>query len=294
MWMSMTSFGAGEATSDEVKISVELKTVNHRHLDTVLRFPRDYGALESLATAEIKQVFSRGRVEVSARRVDLTGTAGIHIDIDLASRYQKAFQALKHQTGVSGNVDLALLLAQPGVVGAGESSRDAEADWPVLQRALQAALSAAQQMRRLEGEALRQDVSQRVRGLMARREEVLQLSGQERELHLTRLREKVKTLMEREKLGEIDEGRLLQEVAILVERSDITEELTRLASHFNQLLDLQNEQQAVGRKLDFLLQEVMREVNTLSAKVSQLEIKRLSVEMKTELEKIREQIQNIE
>lgn len=294
MWMSMTSYGAGEANSDEVKISVEIKTVNHRHLDVVLRFPRDYMGIEHQAGAEIKQVFARGRVEAFARRVDLTGTGGIHLDWELAAQYQKVFQALKHRTGVSGNVDLALLLAQPGVMGSAEVARDADADWPVLQRALQAALSAAQQMRRLEGEALRQDIVGRIRALIRMREEVLHLASTERELQLTRLRDRVKALLEREKGGEIDEGRLLQEVAILVERNDITEELTRLASHFHQVLELQNEQQAVGRKLDFLVQEVMREVNTMSAKVSQVEIKRISVEMKTEVEKIREQVQNIE
>lgn len=290
---SMTCYGAGRAERDGVALEVELRSVNHRFLDLQLRIPRDYMALEARIGAAIKARFSRGRVEVFVRRED-GGEGAVNVNHAVAGRFVEALRALKDDLGLSGNIDLSIILAQPGVVVAAEPQRDADADWPVVEEALTQALEAALAMSLTEGDALARDMAERLDQVAALHHGIEEKSAGQVDVYRERLRERVGELLARASAGELDEGRMLQEVAHLADRTDITEEITRMGSHLVQCRELFDAEEPVGRKLDFLLQELFRETNTIASKTPLPEIKAAAVDIKVELERIREQIQNIE
>lgn len=295
MLISMTGYGAGEATSDTLRIQVELKSVNHRYLDVQLRMPRDYMMLEPRVVALVKDVYGRGRVELHVKRQELSQKQPqVQLNMDLARAYTEQLRRAKEQLGLSGEVNLALVVGLQGVFSPSEDQRDIEQEWPLLQEAVTQALRAGMAMRQREGEALKRDLLARLEGLHGLHAELVSLSADTTEQAQERLRLKVEDALRRRGAGELDEGRLLQEVVYLVDRVDISEELTRFASHLEQLRSLLTAQDAVGRKIEFLLQELQRETNTTGAKTSHPGISRCGMLIKVELEKIREQIQNIE
>lgn len=295
MLISMTGYGYGESSSDLVKIQVELKCVNNRFLDVQLRVPREYMALEHRISALLRESFSRGRVDVHLRRSELKPlTNQVRINSALVREYHHQLLALKHEFGLDGNVSLDLLMRLDGVVGTVDDGRDPEAEWSVVRDAVKLAASAALEMKQKEGESLRTDLLQRHVTLCALLEEMSKHSGALAEQLQARLTARVRDALARLGAGPAEESRLLQEVVYYADRVDISEELTRFGSHLDQLKGLLSSREAVGRKIEFLLQELLREANTIGSKTATPEISRCGMLVKVELEKIREQIQNIE
>jgi uncharacterized protein (TIGR00255 family) len=295
MLVSMTGYGYGEAESPEVKIQVELKSVNHRFCDVQVRIPREYMALEPRVVGLARAAYSRGRVELFIRRVDLIPHENhVQFNLALARQYHRQLTEMKAALNLAGEIDLSVLLGLDGVTETVEVFRDAETDWPLVQQAVSAALASADRMRRQEGDAILRDLEERIALLRDFHRQMTELSRTTRQDAQQRLQNRVQEALARANAGEIDHGRLMQEVVYLMDRVDISEELTRFDSHLVQLSALLKEEQPVGRKIEFLLQELLRVANTIGSKTSTPDITRCGMLIKVELEKIREQIQNIE
>ena len=292
MLQSMTGYGRGEHTTDDLKAVVEIRAVNHRFLDISLRMSRSLYALEHNIRKEVSASIMRGKVDISVQleHADTHGPA-LLLNTHQAEQLTGLLRSLQQTTGCTDALSTASLLAFKDVLfEQQELNGDPDANWPVIEPALCSALQALQNMQQHEGRETAADISKRIDTVQACVEKInaavpdLQLQRRES------LREKIKTMCE----GVIvDEGRLNQEIALLADRSDITEELVRLESHISQFLQWLDARGAIGRKLDFLMQEMNRETNTIGSKIANSEIALLVVEIKNELEKIREQIQNI-
>jgi len=298
MIRSMTGYSRVEAEEAGFALTVSIRGTNHRFLDPQLRLPSRLEALEPLVRGLLKERISRGHVEIY---VALTGWGSTELEIDrkLLAAYLKGYQTLKQEFGAAAEPDLMALLHVPGllVTGNGEMAPEqAELIGKLLGRAVEQALAKLNEMRAREGESLERDVLSRLTRLEALRLSVSQLAEKAPQYYKQRLEGRIRELA----AGvEMDSARLAQEVAYLASRSDIAEELTRFQSHLDQVRQLLGETSEVGKKLDFLLQEMNREANTLLSKTTDvpevgLEITRQAIEMKTEIEKLREQAQNIE
>lgn len=283
----MTGYGRGVAEEGGRRATVELRAVNHRFIDLKLRgmLPP---ALEDAVGARVRAVVERGSIAVSIHIASPTGEGGARVDTAAARRAYGVLAELAQQLGID-KPDLTLVLAQPGVVVAGDDSEAAVA--PAVLAALDAALAALAQMRETEGAALALELRARVDELAALRAQIAGLAAAVPALLAKRLADRVKRLLDD---AEIDPARLAQEVALLAERADVTEELVRLASHLDQARALIAAPGAVGRRLDFLVQEIGRELNTIGSKSPQAELSTAVVDAKAVLEKVREQVQNVE
>ena len=281
----MTGFGRGVAEHAGAVATVELRAVNHRHLDLKLRGPLS-PALEDAVSARIRGALERGSISVS---VHVRGaTSQTRIDHAAASRAHAQLAELAAELGLEPP-SLGLVLGQPGVVVPADERDDAGAALGAVDAALGSALGQLDQMRVAEGQALALELSARLDELTALRGRIADLAATVPSQLQRRLAERVA------KLGvDVDPGRLAQEIAMLAERADVTEELVRLASHLDQARTLVAGQGAVGRRLDFLVQELGREINTIGSKSAAAEITTAIVDAKAMLEKIREQIQNVE
>ncbi len=291
MIRSMTGFGAGRGASGGEELDVEVRSVNHKFCEVKVRVPRELAALEIEAVKVVRERLARGGVEVSVRRPG--GAAGLapRIDVALAESYAHAFRELQARLGLGGAVRLADVIGADGVVRLEERTADLDAAREALRRALGAALDALVSMRGREGHALAADLAGRLDvldGLVAR---VEKQGPQALEHHRARLAERVQELA---RGVAVDPARLEQEVVLLADRTDVTEEVTRLRSHVGQVRGLLQLAEPAGRKLDFLVQEMHREVNTIGSKSQSAEISSLVVAMKAEIERIREQVQNVE
>lgn len=278
---SMTGFGRGVAEHGGVRATVDLRAVNHRYLDLKLRGTLS-PALEEAITTKLRGALERGSIAIS---VHVTG-AGTHtgIDREAARRIHAQLAELAAELGTEPP-GLGLVLGQPGVVVPAEERAD---DVPVL-AALDAALAQLDQMRALEGVALARELGVRLDELAALHAHIARLAGAVPSQLQRRLTERIA------KLGvDVDPARLAQEVAMLAERADVTEELVRLASHLEQARALVAGSAAAGRRLDFLIQELGREINTIGSKSAAAEVTAAIVEGKAALEKLREQVQNVE
>lgn len=291
---SMTGFGSGRARvggPSGGEITVEVRSVNQRFLDVKLSLPREYAFFEEEIRRRLQDRVARGRVEVSVSRSRRkAGPLEVEVNEPLARAYVKAFERLRKRLRLSGDVDLSFLQGRSDVVRVREPENRPEQERPALRRALGAALRQHDEARRREGRALGREVNRRVRRLRqltgsmtSRARAVVPQARRE-------LRQKMKDLLQ----DRLDETRLAQEAAFLAERSDVTEELVRLASHLEGLEALLRGGGVLGRRFEFLLQEVQREVNTTAAKATDLRLTRLAVDAKGEVEKLREQIQNVE
>lgn len=292
MIRSMTGFGAGRGESHGEVLGVELRSVNAKFCDVKPRMPRELAALEPELIKEIRARLSRGSVDAFVRR-EGQGQRGIvpRVDVQLASAYAKALRELKDALGLSGDATLQDVVAMEGVVTLAESAPDLASASAALHQALERALDALEDMRRREGEALARDLSSRLDALERRLHELRRLSPQQVEAARERLWTRVAELS---RGAPVDESRLAQEIAIMADRTDVAEELTRLASHLQQARGLIASDAPAGRKLDFLVQEVNREINTIGSKSQHAGIASVVVEMKAELERVREQVQNVE
>ena len=292
MLKSMTGFGRGEGETALGKLSLEIRSINHRYCDINMKLPKRLAIFEPRLKELVRSEVMRGRVDVSVR-LDSTGEAKVQLNVDLrlAQQYYEVLQALKEKLHLQGEISLELLAGLKDVITGKEEQEDVEPYWMQIAQILRQALREMDHMKRTEGAALSKDIQER----LDRIGEVIR-SVQHRfpgslEAYCDRLHERIKALLLG---GGLDSSRLQQEIALLAERMDITEETVRIESHLGQFASLLKADDPVGRKLDFLLQEIHREVNTLSAKANDAEISQRVVEMKSELEKVREQVQNIE
>ena len=290
---SMTGYGRGVAAAGGLRVEIRATSINRKQLDVQVNFAREFAELEPRLQAEVRGALSRGRVTLL---VDVIRSAAVrrqevHVDEDLAAAYHAALQKATKRLGLPDNVDATFLMSLPEVVQLAPPAQELERVWTVAQRALAAALKALVAMRTREGTALRRDIETRLAGLEKRADQIAtyapEVSRRYREQLLARLRE----------AGQGDlaaDERVIREVALLADRADITEELTRLRSHFVQVRALLGGREPPGRALDFLAQELFREINTIGSKANATAISHIVVGFKAELEQIREQAQNIE
>ena len=291
---SMTGYGRGGHAQNGFKISVELSAVNRRQSEISLNLPRELEMLEAPLRDAINAKISRGRV-IARVLVHAGGSqlsARMHINLPLARAYTTELNRLAKKLKLSGQVTLDQLIRAPGVLQTDEELVEAEKIWPVLEQALKEALAALVKMREREGEHLARDLAGRI-GAMRKAVRIIQKQAPlTAKNYRQQLVERIKTAGLETPAPE--DERLLKEIVLFADRSDISEELTRLESHFQQFEDCRKSKEPVGRTLDFLAQEMNREVNTIGSKANDAVISRAVVTLKAELEKFREQAQNVE
>lgn len=288
---SMTGYGRHAVQQDGREATVELKSVNHRYLDFGFRLPRDMQYLEGDMRSQISAALSRGRVDVVLTYVNHRGDARqVSADMALAQTYHKAFKRLKKDLSLSGGLRFADLAAAPGVLTVTQAAEDEQIVAALVQQALAGALEALIASREREGAAMQADMQGIVRQLADIHQEIAALAPQQPERYAQRLTERLKQL----RPEEVDPQRLAQEVAMFADRCAVDEELARLRAHLDSLNALLGDSQPLGRRLDFLVQEMNREVNTIGSKTSELAITQLVLDAKNALEKLREQLQNVE
>jgi len=294
---SMTGYAQAHAAENGFGLRVSVRSVNHRFLDVHLRVPEGFEPLEPRIRQIVRERVRRGHLDVTLR-YEVAGPAAVGVNKEVAAAYLQAVGALRKQFGIATDPDLASILRLPGVIETSAAPLDdnlARLE-EVAARCLAEALDKLDRMREQEGEALRREMSGRLSIIASLAAQVETLAERARPAFAKRLESRLKDLLAE---AQLDPARLAQEAAIAAERSDVSEELARLASHVRQFEALLSGASDVGKKLDFLLQEMQREANTLLSKTpgseaEGLEITRLGLEMKSEIEKIREQVQNIE
>jgi uncharacterized protein (TIGR00255 family) len=292
MLKSMTGFGRGEGDTTFGKVVVESRSVNHRYCDINIKLPKRLSLFENRIKEIIRSQVSRGRIDVFLR-LDSLGEERVQlsVDLDLAEQYYRVLHDLKERLRLKDEITLNLLAGAKDLITAKEELGDMEPYWQEILPVLKQSLKNMDDMKRLEGESLTKDLQQRLGYITEQLQMIKQQFPLRLRAFLTRLQDRLRSLLEG---METDPTRFQQEVAFLAERTDITEEIVRAESHLVQFRNLLEGNEPVGRKMDFLLQEIHREVNTVSAKVNDAEISQRVVEIKSELEKIREQVQNVE
>lgn len=288
---SMTGYGRGTATFDGRQIAVELSSVNRKQAEISLSLPRAFMELEPRVRDEINAHLSRGRLTVAVGLHAKGGGRTGAINLAAARAYRDQLESIRKTLKLGGEITLDQILRGPGVLDSENMEIEVETAWTALQKALKAALEQFVQMRKREGKALATDLQKRTFAIQKNVKTISVLAPKVMEHHRGLLLERAS------KAGleiEASDERLLKEIVFFADRSDISEELTRLRSHLDQFLGHLNKDEPVGRTLDFLLQELFRETNTIGNKANFLAISQIVVGMKTELEKLREQVQNIE
>lgn len=292
MIRSMTGYGRGEAQTVGCACVVEIRSLNHRYCEVAVKTPRGFAVIENKIREVVRSRFSRGRFDVYVG-IDFTNgsTRRLIVDRPLARQLYLALADLRRELGLSGQIDLATLLGLREIVRVEENERNDEDVWPTIQQALESGLTNLQRMRITEGEALERDILQRIQLIEQGLGQINNRIPAILSAYKQKLAERIRQL-----LGdlELDPGRLAQEVVLYTERSDVTEEITRLNTHLTAFKKLLQANEPVGRKLDFFLQEMHREINTTGSKTADAGIAALVVDIKSEIEKIREQGQNIE
>ena len=288
----MTGYGRGEAQGLNKQFIVELKSVNHRYLEVFIRQPRQYSLLEENIRKFVQKYLQRGRIDIFIKVEEMgEKKPEIKVDKEIALAYHKSLKDLAENLEISSDFNVFQLVSLPEVISLDEVEDDLEQVWQTLQIALGQGLDKLVEMRQIEGESLEADCQQRISLLHNISEQIAVRSPKVVEDYRERLQNRLKELLND---YQVDENRLQQEVVYFADKSNITEEIVRLKSHFQQFVNSLKAKDAVGRKLDFLVQEMNREMNTIGSKANDLEIAQFVVEAKSELEKIREQIQNIE
>ena len=291
MIRSMTGFGAGRGAQGDEEIDVEARSVNHKFCEVKVRLPRELAALEIEIARVVKERLARGGVEIAVRRAPGRGTLAPRVDAVLAGEYAAAFRALRDRLGLAGDVGLQDVLAAEGVVALEERAVDLEGARAAAAAALAAALDALGAMRAREGEALARDVAGRLAQVEVLVARVEGAAPQSIEHYRTRLQERMAELA---RGFTPDPARLAQEVALFADRMDVAEEITRLRSHVAQMRTLVASDEPAGRKMEFLVQEMHREANTIGSKSQSADIAATIVALKAEIERLREQVQNVE
>jgi len=292
MLKSMTGFGTGRARAGEEEISVEVRAVNHKHLEVKVRIPRELSALEPLVLKAVRARCARGAVDVAVRRSSGTASGAVPtVDAAMARGWREALRTVSRAVELPDVPTAAQIASQPGVVRMEEPVTDLVVAEGALEHALAEALEALVAMREREGRALEADLSARLARVATLSAEVAALAPKTVEAYRARLQERLTELL---KGAPVDEARLVQEVGLFAERTDVAEEATRLQAHLEAFRGFLAASEPSGRRLDFLVQEMHREVNTTGSKSQSTEISTRIVELKAELERIREQVQNVE
>lgn len=289
---SMTGFGRGEEETNGRRWTVEIRCVNHRYLDLKIKLPKGYAGLEERVRKHLSAVLIRGRVDVMLSvSGDFSDLQEIEVNNSLATTYRDALAKLAGQLDLQNDTSLSRLASYPDVLSLNQRSEDLDDVWPSMEKALLEALSTCDRMRSEEGDAMAADLQERLDQFAAVIQQIEQRIPELLKEREEKLQERLQKLLGNVQL---DPQRLAQEVAILSDKTDVTEEIVRLNSHISQFRSFLASEEATGRKIDFLLQEFLREVNTMASKINDADIAHLTVNLKAELEKMREQIQNIE
>ena len=292
MIVSMTGYGRGVHIQNGVEISVELRSFNNRFLDVSVRVPKILSHYDQLIKDKVRKYVVRGRVNVSivVKSTD-NPYVGLKADMELARAYKKIFDELKKDLKITGEITLEQLLSLPDIICMEDEEEAADELWKIATKALEKALGSLNEMREQEGKELAKDLSARIRVLNKTIKEIDSIAKERPQKMFQKLQDRVQNLIEQ---GKIDNERLEQELAIIIDRMDVTEESVRFNSHNKLFLDSIKSEEPSGRRLNFILQEMNREANTIGAKANDKEISHLVVDLKEEIEKIREQVQNIE
>jgi uncharacterized protein (TIGR00255 family) len=295
----MTGFGRGEYEDNEFSVTVELKTVNHRYNEVAIRLPRFLNPLEDRIRKTILKTVNRGRIDVFIN-ADYTSNANCSLKVDkkLAAAYHRAYMEIAEalelsETGINPAVEIMQIARCQDVINVKEGFFDVESVWPKVEQALSGALNALVTMRETEGGNIYGDFIYRADLIAEKLALIEERSPKIVEEYQAKLTERLTNLLAEHNVA-VEPERLLQEVAIFADRTSITEEIVRLKSHIKQFKTIIASDQPVGRKLDFLIQEFNREANTIASKANDYTLAQIVVEIKAEIEKIREQIQNIE
>lgn len=292
MIKSMTGFGRCEAAEGSRKFTVEMKSVNHRYLDANIKMPKKLNFFESSIRNLLKKYIQRGKVDIFITYEDFSeNNVCIKYNADVAKEYMKYLQQMAQEFGLDNDVRISSLSRYPEVFTMEEQTIDEEEIWKGLEKALEGAAEGFVETRIIEGEHLKEDLLSKLDAMLELVAFISDRSPQIIAEYKTKLTEKVKDLLEDTK---VDENRLLMEITIFADKVCVDEEIVRLKSHIETTKNTLIEGGSIGRKLDFIAQEMNREANTILSKASDLEISNRAIELKTEIEKVREQIQNIE
>ena len=293
MMKSMTAYARAENSADAINTSIEIRSYNSRHLDVSLRIMHGYNVLEEKIKTLITEKIARGRIEVSLQINDGSDEAyNFEINIPKAKAYYDRLVQLKDQFGLPPEITVDLLVREGGVIRSVDIDRDMDAVWPVVRNCVDEALNHLIEMRKKEGEFIALDITNRINQI---EESVHMIEKESSDLlyhYQQRLKERIMVLTKG--VVELDIERITQEAAFLADKSDISEEIVRVASHIKQFRSIMKSEEPAGRKLNFLLQELNREFNTMGSKTEKAHVSHIIVEVKSELEKIREQLQNVE
>ncbi len=290
---SMTGFGRGAASGDEFTVAVEIKTVNNRYLDIHLRLSQELSPLEMIIRKRIGARLSRGRVDLNIN-FERLGATTYEVNRPLIAGYVRAMREMQQEFGLAGDIDVSSVARLPGALAPARDGLD-EVNTAGLERALDEALDSLELMRENEGAALAEEMRSRLTKIEAEVPVIEAAAEGLADAYRQRLQKRVGELVARGGQAiELDAGRLAQEVAYLADRSDISEELVRLRSHLEQFRAAVHADGEVGKRLDFLLQELNREANTVLSKSTEISIKDAGLAIKAEVEKLREQVQNVE
>jgi len=289
---SMTGYGRGAASADGREVTVELKSVNHRYLDVGLRLPRHLTFLEDTLRTILSQQLSRGHVDIFVNyRNTRSDARSVQVDAALLQAYTAAARSANEALQLPDDLTLATVLRMPGVTEIMEAEEDQQAVIDLVSQATQEAVVQLKQMRAREGARLHQDLNARLDTIADLRDRISQRAPLVVEEYKVKLDERIAKLAGN---VEVDQARLATEVAIFADKASIDEEITRLASHITEMRAAMEGEEAVGRRLDFIVQEMNREFNTIGSKANDGELTKMVLGGKNEIEKIREQVQNIE
>lgn len=289
----MTGYGRSAVETPFGKLVVEIKTVNHRYSQISSRIPPQISSLEPKIMKTLKSRIARGQIYLNVELIsDETAAFSkeVRVDANLARRYKLHLDSLRESLGIDEPVSLSLIGSMPGVFELVEPELDEEETWRWLERGLNEALDALDEMRLAEGESMKSDMSERISLIAEAVERIREIARNGVEERMRKLSERMREILE----GEYDEARLMMEAALLAERSDISEEIVRMESHIGQFKELMGSEEPVGRQMDFLLQEMLREATTMASKAISAEIVSETVRMRSEIDKLREMAQNVE
>ncbi len=287
--ISMTGYGYKEYQDGKIRFSLEVKTYNNRYMDLILNLPSPLSPLEGKVRSLIGSAIKRGRVEVYLRMKELEEDLSLSVDKAAVQSYAETLREVQGLAGISGDLSLGHILSMEGVIKT-EKNRDLDAIYEILEPLFRDVLEQVNSSRAAEGAETEKDILGQIGFLEECLDKVREHAPRMQEQITTTLKEKFEEVVQ----GKADESRILAEIAVQVVRFDINEELQRLTTHFEGFRSIASGSEAVGKKLDFLCQEINREVNTIGSKNTLVEIGRIVVEMKDSLEKVREQLRNVE
>ena len=293
MLLSMTGFGAAQSQNDALAVVVEIRTVNNRHLKLSTKTPDGYGPLEGELEAKIRGLIKRGSVQVSLRVDRARRAEDYRLNATALASYRAQLEQLSQTWQLEQPWSLDNLVLLPGVVEESRNAASPEDEWPLVGETIDRALAQLDQMRRQEGEAMAQELSANIARIRAELSQIAERAPKVAADYRARLEDRISNIMS-ERQATLDPADLIREVGIFAERSDITEEIVRLRSHLEQFDGTMAGDESSGRKLDFLTQEMFREINTIGAKANDSTIAQHVVEIKAAIDKIRELVQNVE